>query len=99
MQSTWQLDIPPSPGLPTISDGGGRTIATLHAPRTQAAVDGALFLHAPALLNAAQQCLEAFEVIAEHDAGPSGQIAAQLRDRLATLLNGPAGLWADGDRG
>ena len=99
MREGWQLHIPPSPGLPTITDGNGHTIVTIHAPRSQAAVDGALFLNAPALLNAAQQCLEAFEVIAEHDNGPSGKIATQLRDYLATLLNGPAGLWTDGERG
>lgn len=98
-ETPWQLQIPPSPGSPTISDGSGRLIATVHGPRTQATVDAVLFLNAPALLDAAQQSLEAFSAIAERDDGPSGQIAAHFRDYIAALLNGPAGLWTDGDRG
>ena len=94
----WQLTIPPSPGSPIISDGSGCPIATVHGPREQATVDAVLFLNAPALLEAAQQSLEAFSIIAEHDEGPCSEVAAHLRDRLAALLRGPAGLWTDGNR-
>ena len=98
-ETPWQLQSPPVSGAPTVSDGSGRPIATIHGPRTQATVDAVLFLSAPALLDAAQQSLEAFSAIAELDGGPAGKIAAHFREYLAGLLNGPAGLWRDGDRG
>ena len=94
----WQLSVPPSPGVLIVSDGQGQPIATVHGPRHQAALDGVLFLHAPDLLDAVRYSFDVFTAIAAEDDGPARSVAAQARDQLAALLEGPVGNWMDGDR-
>lgn len=95
---TWSLRIPPSPEAPIVQDANGRLVATLHGPRDQAARDAVLLAHAPAMLDALRYCAEAFQIIAEHDGGPSGQVATSVSAQLDQLLGGPISTWADGPR-
>jgi hypothetical protein len=81
-----------------VQDRHGALVATLHAPRTQAALDAVLLAHAPDLLAAVQQCSGTFALMAEHDPGPSGQVAAQMHRQLEDWLGGPLSVWADGPR-
>lgn len=96
----WQLHVPPGAeaGPVIVSDGAGQPIATLHGPREQAMLDGVLIANAPALLRAVRYSLEAFSTIAEEE-GAGSVAAAQAREYLRRLLDGPAGVWRDGERG
>lgn len=97
-EGVWELAIRPSPAPPCVYDGTKALVATLHAPRQQAAIDAILVTFAPEMLAALRLCAETFEVMAEHDPGPSGQIARDMYQRLHNWLQGPLGTWEDGPR-
>ncbi len=93
MSGSWTVTIPPTPGIPRVEEAGGALVATLHGPRTQAALDAILVAHAPAMLGALAECCMALEVMAAQDPGPSGALAARLLERLRPLLDGPLSAW------
>lgn len=95
---TWSLRIPPSPEAPIVQDAARHLVATMPGPHAQAARDAVLLAHAPAMLDALRYCAEAFQIIAEHGGGPSGQVATSASAQLDQLLGGPIGTWADGTR-
>jgi hypothetical protein len=64
----------------------------------QAALDAVLVAYAPPLRSAVRQCAETFQVMGEHDPGPSGQMVILLHEQLDALSRGPLSVWQDGSR-
>ena len=92
----WKMRYSPSPGPVLVLDAQETPVARCEHPvRARAAADAILLAHAPVLLGIVANCAEVFQVMSEHDPGPSGMVARDMFKQLDEVLRGPVSVWED----